>query len=524
MKRGIIFTSIVLALLMSVSSQDYETKMESIFVDKNENARLQHIKSALDKQDKIHLVFMANERQLIYGTNKSGSWKFEKLWYVDMDYNDTTSVAYYPNIAVDINNTVHVAMFGRYKEKLYFASKPAAGGEFIFETATISPEPLRFLVYGEYTDMAVDKNGGLHLICKADYTDQKDFTYNQCAVYFNKRPASDKWDLQVLVHDPNWDENNFRFGIHPSIACYDEKVYVVMGGDNELHFGSKNIAGGTWDIESLVHTSDEIINSEKYMTSLAISSDGNIKFAFHDRSDEENAPLQGLCVFSQGKCGNKDWLGYNGWEWPRQLNCPAIAINKNDKAYLAVGQNGFALYEQACDCDGEYTMIFENNENSSNYVDMLIDNQYKVHAFFTSDYDNMLHYLTAKPSTGTEICNYPPTITGYTGKTNVGPGEEWAGTVSATDSECDKIDFYTITKPDYITIDDHGNGTATIHASVPEGEGFGDVGVTIFIRDSYHQNIDSKVSAITFMLKLTQDGKEEGSIKVENKCAGPGSF
>lgn len=519
MKRGILFAGIVLALLLTATSQEHETKMQSIFADNSESARLQHIKSAMDMQDNIHLVFIADRRELMYGTNKSGSWVFEKLWYVDRDYNDTISAAFYPNIVVDKNNSIHLAMFGHYQEKLYYASKPLSGEEFLFEEVQFSPDPLRFRVYGDYTNMAVDKNGGLHLICKADYTDQKDFKYNQCAVYLNKRPASDKWDLQVLVHDPSWDENNFRFGTDPSIACYDDMVYVVLGGDNDLHFGSRNIAGGTWDIESLAHTSDEVINSAKYMTSLAISNDGTIKFAFHDRSEDENAGWQGLTVFSQEKCGKNGWQGYNGWEWPRRLNCPAIAINKNGKSYLAVGQNEFALYEQACDCDGEYKLIYEDDGNSSNFVDMLIDKQNKVHAFFTSDYDNKLHYLTAQSHSGTEICNYPPTITGYTGKTNVGPGEEWTGSISATDAECDKIDFYAIILPEYVSINDHGDGTVTIKANVPEGDGFGDVGFSVFVRDDKHQDVNGEMSVITFMLKLTQEGKEEGHITVENKCS-----
>jgi hypothetical protein len=65
---------------------------------------------------------------------------------------------------------------------------------------------------------------------------------------------------------------------------------------------------------------------------------------------------------------------------------------------------------------------------------------------------------------------------------------------------------------------DHGDGTAEIHAIIPEGEGFGDVVFTIFARDANHQDIDSRVSAITFKLKLTQEGNEEGHVKVENKC------
>lgn len=515
MKRGLLLSGLFLLMMLSVTAQDYETKMESIFTAENESTRLQHIKSALDSQGHIHLVFTADENQVFYGTNQNGSWSFDKLWYVDEDYNDTTGVAYYPTIAIDKNQNIHVAMFGRYQENFYYARKSPGSGEFSFKAIKFSPEPLRFRVYGEYADMAIDKKGALHLICQADYTDQKEYMYNQCAVYFNKPSNSEQWNLQVLVQDSNWDENNIRYGKNSSIACYEDKVFVALGGDNDLHFGTRNIGGGTWDIEKLIYTPNQVVNSEKYNISLAISPNGSIKFAYHDRSEEQ---WQGLTVFSQGKCGKQEWMGYNGWDWPRRLNCPAIAIDQNGKTYLALGQNGFALYEQSCDCDGEYKMIFSDDENKSFYVDLLIDNQNKVQAFFASDYDNKLHYLTAIPKGDPGICNYPPLITDYTGKTNVGPGEEWIGSISASDPECDKIDFYAIILPDYITLDDHSDGTATIKANIPVGEGFGDIGFTVFIRDEKHQEISSKNSAITFMLKLTQEGKDKGHIKVENKC------
>jgi hypothetical protein len=57
-----------------LSAQDHSTQLETIFSDNVEYARLKHIKSALDVEDNIHLVFMGNEGQIIYGTNKSGSW------------------------------------------------------------------------------------------------------------------------------------------------------------------------------------------------------------------------------------------------------------------------------------------------------------------------------------------------------------------------------------------------------------------------------------------------------------------
>jgi len=152
------------------------------------------------------------------------------------------------------------------------------------------------------------------------------------------------------------------------------------------------------------------------------------------------------------------------------------------------------------------------------FTDLVIDNTNTVHVFYA--FEKKVYHLEAKPKSSTVQCNYPPTITNYTGKTNVKPDEEWTGTITASDPECDKIKFYSIVKPDYVKINDHGNGTATIKAKIPQGEGFGSVGFAVFVLDEKHKETNNELSVIKYNLKLTQEGKEKGTVKVENKCTG----
>jgi hypothetical protein len=70
------------------------------------------------------------------------------------------------------------------------------------------------------------------------------------------------------------------------------------------------------------------------------------------------------------------------------------------------------------------------------------------------------------------------------------------------------------------TIEDHGNGTATITAVMPDGEGKGTPGLSIWALDEKHPNTNSEVSVISFKLVITNEGEEKGSIKIENKCTG----
>ncbi len=522
MKKKIsVLLGLTLFALNIIVAQEFETQMEVVFTSEIESARLQHIKSAIDSKGKIHLVFTGYENHPYYGTNSTGKWQFNKLEYLDTDYNETSDVAFFPIIAIDKNDNISIVMFDRYKEKILHSRKANGGGEWSFEKTQMSPEPLRFEAYGEYTDIAIDKKGGLHLVCMADYTNQNEHKSNMSAIYLNKPYDSEKWQLQLLVQTNEEQYNNsWFFGNNSSISCYDDNVFVAIGGSNELNFGTRKITGGYWNIEKLLTTPDQFINSEKDMLSLAVSPNGSLKFAFFDRTDDENSPYHGLTIFSQSNCGKNEWRGFNGFEEPLSMNRPSIAIDNNGKTYMAISRNEFALFHQVCDCNSEYKKIYSNNHKSGDFSDMLIDDQNTVHVFYTSNDDNQLYHLTAKPKTSTKDCNYPPIVTDYTGKTNVAPGEKWTGTIKASDPECDNIKFYSIIKPDYITINDNGNGTATINATIPEGDGFGETGITVFIQDDKHENVDNKLSAITFLLKVTQEGKEKGSVKIENKCTG----
>ncbi|PLW92838.1 MAG: hypothetical protein C0592_08540, partial [Marinilabiliales bacterium] len=58
----------------------------------------------------------------------------------------------------------------------------------------------------------------------------------------------------------------------------------------------------------------------------------------------------------------------------------------------------------------------------------------------------------------------------------------------------------------------------TITATMLEGEGTGTPGLSVWVLDDKHPDIDDKTSVITFELKITASGTEEGTIKVVNRC------
>ncbi len=523
--KNAIFILAVISLLsfQKVFAQEYTTQLKTIFTDEHSSARLQHVKSAVDSKNNLYVVFLGFNSYVYFGTNRSGSWKFQHLPYFSNEYNEMANVSSYPNIAIDKDDNISIVMFGQYKKNIYWATKHVSEceGEWKFADAKKSSDLMRFRLMDEYSDMCVDQNGGLHAYCCATVRDKSDKEHWMSAVYFYKPKGSNKWQMEIVMPGV---VNENTYAADPSIATWGDMVYVTIGGDHSFHFGSKKISGNKWKIERFDKFSTQIdINTWKHMTSLCVEPNGSPKFAFYDYlagSDEGDNWFYGINVVSKSNCGNGDWMIDHSFDDPTRRTAPAIAVDSKGKTYLALGRNEFYLYGQTCECKQSWEKIFVKDEIKGNFVDMVIDHKDVVHVFYTSDYDNNLRYLTAKPKSTTEACNFRPKFTSFNGKTNVGPGEEWSATIKASDPECDPVEIYAIILPDYMTLTDHGNGTATLKATIPEGEGFGDVGGAIFCRDNQHPGTDGNNSAIRVSLKLTQEGKEKGHYKIENKCTG----
>jgi hypothetical protein len=534
MKTGKIALFIICTLLLNtVTAQSYSTKVETIYTSDYKSARLHHVKAVTDSKGVVHVVFMGGElNYMFYGNNKNGTWQLEKLHYYHNYYKEDQDVFKMGNIIVDANDNIHIIGFDQMGQEIVYGTKPANGGTFNLQTKKISPTPRYFAVYGgqgvgdEFFDVAIDKNGTLHMICKADYRlrDESEMI-NQFAAYLSKPASEEDWKLEVLAYDPQFDERNWFYGTNSSIVCYGDKMYVSMGGSNELLFAERNISGGEWEIQTLLSTPDEVINSRKDETSMAISPNGNIKFAFFDGTDADDEDAwRGVSLFSRNNCGNKEWQGFNfSQSLPvsaTRVRIPVITFDKNGKLYIAFGMNRNALWHQTCDCNSQFQKIYEF-EVISGDVDLAVGNDNTVYAFYTSSYDNELKLLTAIPNENTEQCNYPPFITDFDGKTNLKPGEKWTAMIYASDPECNKIRFESIIHNEIFSLNDNGDGTASITAIMPQGEGKATPGISVWVLDEKHPDTNDKASVITINLCVTTDGIEEGNVKIENKCIGP---
>lgn len=527
MKRLTMILLLFLGIVSVTWGQDYKIDTQIIYTDENSSARIQHVKSAVDSKDNLYVVFVGYDGYVYFGTNRSGDWKFKHLTYFDNGYNEIQKVSSYPNIAIDKNDKISIVMFGRYNENIYYETKHVSEseGEWNFKDAKQTSDLMKFRIHDEYTDMCADKNGGLHLYACATVFEKDYSSHWMSSVYWYKPANSDVWEMQMIIPGI---ENEFSYAADPSIATAGDMVYVTIGGDRDLHFASKNISGGKWNVEAFEKFSQPgDMNAWKHQTSLTTSPSGKPVFAFHDYYGGCEQGLNwfyGINIMDKSGCQSGDWFIDHSFDEPTVKNAPALAIDNNGKYYVAFGGPVIQLYSRTCTCEQNWEKIYHGQEEQSTpYTDILINSKNDVFVFFASDYNNNLYLLSSKNLNNAVKCNYPPYISGYTGKTNIASGESWKGSISALDYECDKTSFYTVIKPDYVKIEDNGNGTADISINVPEGEGFGDVLFSVFCLDESHPDTNDEVSVITFKLKLTQKGEETGEVLVENKCVGSSS-
>lgn len=508
--------SLIAIIFLSVNAlfaQSFTTKVGTIFED-SKYATMEHVKSAIDSKGNLYVVFLDATNGIPYfGTNKSGVWKFETLEYFDDNYNDTTKVSSFPNIAIDKKDNVSIVMFGRYRDDLIYATKSVSDARWKFSSTNETSHLQKFRVYGKYTDMCTDKNGGLHVISQADYQDKADRNHNQSAVYFYKSPSG-KWQSQMMIPGVI---DEFAYGEDPSIASYGDKVYVTLGGSNHLHFAEKNISGGQWNIEELFFYDNSEINTQKFETSLCLSPEGSPYFAFYEYFAEGNYKYHGLNMMSKSVCKDGEWTIDQSIPDNVHKRRPAIGIDNNNKTYVAFAGNRLHLYAKSCECSQKWELLYNNNNIGASFIDMVIDKQNIVHVFYS--YEKKLYHLKTTPTVSAENCNYRPSIA-FSGKTNVAPGEKWAGIITTNDPECDPVEIYSIILPYNIKLTDHGDGTASIKGTIEEGEGFGDITFVILCNDDKHPGANAKQSKVSITLELTQEGIEKGSVKYDNNCNG----
>ncbi len=519
--KKLLFTILLSMFISCLFAQEYTTNMETIYTAEQEAARLRHVKSAVDSKGNLYVVFEGYENQSYFGTNRNGKWEFQQLEFYHEGYKEIEKTITYPVIAIDKNDNISIVHFGMYSEKMYWATKPASNcmGKWDFKDAGKTSDLLKFRMMDENNDMCVDKNGGLHVYCCANVGKNSSDENWMSATYFYKPVNTDQWQMEMIMPGIS---DEASYAADPSVATAGNKVYVSIGGSKNLHFASKEISGGKWEIEAIDEFAEkpDIYNTWKFETSISTDTKGNPVWAFYEYA-AENEDYYGLNVMHKSACGNDNWMIDHSIDEPNQKRSPAIAVNSKGRAYLALGGNSsFYLYAKTCDCNNAWAKIFEKEGNSTAYTDMVIDHNDVVYAFYASDYDNRLYMLSAKENGEGRVCNYPPAIVGYTGKTNLKPNEKWMATITASDPECDQIRFESIIHNEIFSIEDHGDGTATITATMPEGEGKGTPGLSVWALDEKHPNTNNEVSVISFNLVITPEGQEKGSIHVENKCTG----
>ena len=518
MKTTKLITTVFIAVMASLTNiigqtvkSDYENipmknKLETILqLDKVVN--FQHVKTAMDSKGNLYAVFYDPYNSKTYfTTNKSGEWKAEEI--ITIDENDGYA-AMYPAIAIDKSDNIHV-VFTRYKDKLVHGQKKVSEKDWNYTEINNddTPELVKFYVFENYIDICTDNDNGIHLIISGEGSDPQEKPFDWSAIYFYK-PVDGSWSNQIIKRGIT--DSPDRFGKDPSIIVENRKIHLSFGGINSVHYASKNIGSTSWNTEQLF--SDGNANAVKESTTLVIDNYGQPVFAYVDLFDSNRL---GLNVASKSSCNNV-WTVDNSLS-EDIMRAPAIAVNNDGVVFLAYnnGNNGFSVSYRNCACSRTWETVFVDSDNYTEFTDAFISYDGHFHAFYTTE--NAIKHVEVWYD-GSINCNYRPSIS-FKGKTNVKPGEEWLCTITASDAECDPIEIYSIILPKNFKLTDHGNGTATLEATIEKGDGFGDIPLVILCNDNKHPGDNAKHSIVSIKLRLTHEGIEKGSMKYDNNCNG----
>ena len=374
-----------------------QVKNKSSIVYKTDKViNFKHVKLAIDSKGNLSTVFHdPYNGNAYFATNKSGEWKTEVLITKDKNGYD----AAYPAIAIDKNDKIHV-VFTRHPSALIYGTKKVSDSKWTFSEINNdnTPKLFKFYVWEDYIDMCTDNKGGVHLIISGDGRDLQEKIFDMAAMYFYKS-ANGKWENEIIKRGIT--DTYKGYGTDPSIVTYNNNVMVSFGGKNSINFAQKTINGNKWNIKQIKIDND--MNGGKQNTSLCLSPDGTPAFAYRDLFGGDD--YQGLNVVTRNPCNGNWYIDKIG-----NMKKPAMGVDKNGVMYLAYGNGwGLSFAYRTCNCEQAWKKVYDDRKYFVRYTDMVIDNKNHVHVLYASEKE-IVHtkfWFEGNPEID---CNYRPNI------------------------------------------------------------------------------------------------------------------
>lgn len=478
-------------------------KTEVIYKSQNTSEDLKSVKAAIDDHGNQYVVFCdGNLGEAYLAVSKNGNWETSQL--PKSQFNDE-SIRY---VAMDIDKKdgLHVVLVG-YPGTIYYGYKKANNALWNFTEISKDKMPWlhNFYIFQEYIDMAVDKDLGIHVIARADI-DSK----GHSSLYFYK-PVAGKWESEIIRKGISDTEKDY--GNEPSIVVSGNKVMASVGGNWSLSYAEKAIGSKQWKVDEILKDRKET-EGQKLNTTIDLRSNSEPVISFRDYKPGN---LRGVNILTKSKCSGK---------WNREpigdgSSSGSAIVSNNDILFIAYCNDGgyTKLAYKTCECNQMWKTVYNVNDESKIFMDMLVDSKNHTHLFY-STYNHEIKHVEAWFDGDPDFeCNYRPSIY-FKGKTNVKQGEEWTGKIYASDPECDPTKIYSIILPGGFEISDHGNGSATIKGIVPASSEHetGEVQLLVLCTDDKHSEPNGPQAKALIKLKITREGKEKGSVKYENNC------
>ncbi len=482
-----------------ITGTNVETKTNVIYKSSNSSEDLTNVKSVINSRGVKYVLFCdGNLGNAYLASDESGSWKTEVLSDTDSNSPTKGESTRYVAMAIDKNDGLHVMLVG-HPSTMYYGYR--ASGSTNWSFTELSKKSihylLKFYVFAELIDMAVDKYGGVHV---AVFTD---IDYGNSSMYFYKTPGGDWSNEVVRLGIKNTKKD---YGKDPSIEVKEEKVMMTFGGGWSLTYAEKTIGEKEWRIEELINE-EEDFEPPKLNTNLTLTPEGKPVISFRDYNTNDS---RGVNVITKSDCDNK-WIRASVNDGSTSGN--TVVVDKYGVIWLAYSNDGdyTKLAYRSCTADRSLKDVLKIADRSRIFLDMIVDAENHVHLFY-STYEDEIKHVEAWFDGNPEIDNnILPVITSQM-KPSIKTGNYWKTTLKAYDPECESIEFYSNDLPDGFTLKDHGNGLATLKSN--EINTIGDYKLKLYVTDNNHTKSTKPVSGINVTLKVSNKGDKKGSFKV----------
>ena len=325
------FFMLCFSLASGVQAKSWETET----VDSSDNVGM-YTSIALDPWGKVHISYYdTGSSDLKYVTNESGSWEDEVV------EESADIVGKWSSIAVDSSGNAHISYYDDSNDDLRYATNKDGTAEEPWEYEKVDSKG--GVDVGEYTSIAVDSSGDVHISYYDDSNDDLRYATNKDGT------VQAPWKDELVDGDGDGeDEAKPRVGEYTSIALDSSgNAHISYYDDSNDALKYATNESGLWKDETV----DDSSSFVGQWSAIAVDSFGNVHISYYD-GDSNNEYLK----YATNKDGTEEepWKHEPADSTNNVGRYTSIAVDSSGNAHISYYDVGNAHLKYATNESGSW--------------------------------------------------------------------------------------------------------------------------------------------------------------------------